>query len=147
MILYRRADLETALTDAKRQSLPPDYYLSLSSDSKYPVGFLTEHGLVAYAYDPSLDEREPLDEEDMLHSPDAKIVNIPGRPTSWRGLKNFGMLALLVAALLTLFIGFPIIEFFHDNGSNALIVGNINVNSTGQVQYTDLNIRSQIPML
>lgn len=118
--------------------------MSLSSDSKYPVGLASEHGLVAYAYDPSLDEREPLDEEDKLHDPESKTAKVDG-PMSFRGFKNFGMLAILTLALLGLFVAYPVFDFYHESGVNALIVGNTRINSTGQAN--DLSIRSQIPIL
>ena len=120
--------------------------MSLSSDSKYPVGLGSEQGLVAYAYDPSLDEREPLDEEDRLHDPKSKTAKVDG-PMSFRGFKNFGMLALMTTALLGLFIAYPVFNFYTDNGVNARIVGNTRINSTGQASDPGLSIRSQIPIL
>ena len=118
--------------------------MSLSSDSKYPVGMASEHGLVAYAYDPSLDEREPWDEEDRLHDPETKTAKVDG-PISFRGFKNIFMLVILIAALLGLFIAYPVFNFYHEDGVNALIVENTRINSTGQAN--DLSIRSQIPIL
>ncbi|KAF5372393.1 hypothetical protein D9615_009276 [Tricholomella constricta] len=158
MILYRRADtmddvllLPPTLPHANRSSMisiSGDSFVSLSSDSKYPAGMMTpERGLVAYAYDPSMDENEPLDEEDNLHDPDGKVVKVPGRPMSWRGFKNLSALVLLVGALLALFVIYPVVAFYHDNGRNSLIVGNTRINATGQASAVDFDKRSQLPLV
>ena len=120
--------------------------MSISSDSKYPIGLGSEHGLVAYAYDPSLDERQPLDEEDKLHDPETKTAKVNG-PISFRGFKNFGMLAILTAALLGLFVAYPVFDNYHGVDINARIAGNTVINSTGQANDLSVSVRSQIPIL
>ncbi|GLB40849.1 putative beta-glucan synthesis-associated protein (SKN1) [Lyophyllum shimeji] len=158
MILYRRADttddvlLPPSFPHANRSSVVStsgDSYLSLSSDSKYPSGMMTpERGLVAYAYDPSLDADEPLDEmDDALHDPEKKVIKVPGRPTSWRGFKNLAALVALVLGLLTLFVFYPVYQFYQDNGRTSLIVGNTRINATGQADYVEVSPRSQIPIV
>jgi hypothetical protein len=71
------------------------------SDSKYPSGvaYGGSRGLVPYAYDPAVDDKEP---EDVLHDPEGK-----GKPSSalpWRGFLNVGVLLVLISGLLCLFI-------------------------------------------
>ncbi|KAJ7129340.1 beta-glucan synthesis-associated protein-domain-containing protein [Mycena epipterygia] len=116
---------------------------SLPADSKYPSGLPTTRGLVPYAYDPALDELDPPDEEDFLHDPDYKGgAGKDGYQGSrkfkhrksfpWRGLANLSMLVILILAILALFISYPVVTFFQQAPINALIDGNIRVNSTGQ---------------
>jgi len=138
MVLYRLA------TEEERVLIPPksryqrdsvsssgDSIVSLSSDSKYPSGFMNhQRGLVPYAYDPALDENEPPDAEDMLHEPGNDYKT--GAIFAWRGLLNVGVLTLLILALLCLFIFYPVLTFFRDNARNLAITGNIRINSTGQ---------------
>ena len=50
---------------------PSSSFVSLA-DSKYPKGTVSSiHGLIPYAYDPSGNENEPVDEKDLLHDPRA----------------------------------------------------------------------------
>jgi hypothetical protein len=106
----------------------------------------SERGLVAYAFDPFLDDQDP-NEEDPLHDPDGKVFKTSGHRVSFRGLKNLTMLLVLLAGLLALFVFYPVFRFFHDNGRNILIVENTRINSTGQAVVVDVNQRSQIPIL
>lgn len=155
MVLYRRIDspdhilLPPSLPHANRSSIisiSADSFVSLSSDSKYPSGMLaTERRMVAYAFDPMLDD-DP-NEVDPLHDPDKKLAKISGRPTSWRGLKNITTLVLLVVGLLALFVAYPVYAFYHDTGRAALIVGNTRINTTGQAGPENLDARSQIPIV
>jgi len=96
----------------------------------------SERGLIAYAYDPSLDEREPVDDEDRLHdpfTPDEKLrVGGSGTLMSMRGFFNIVTLLLLVAGLVALFVVFPVYRFYHDDGTLSRIVGNTRINATGQ---------------
>jgi hypothetical protein len=59
-----------------RESVPStsgDSIISFRSDSKYPSGMQgTQRGLVAYPYDPVLDELDAPDEEDFLQDPSRK---------------------------------------------------------------------------
>ncbi|KAJ7229413.1 beta-glucan synthesis-associated protein-domain-containing protein [Mycena haematopus] len=152
MILYRLAD--DADLDSGQLS-PPRMFgnsnrnsmasvasvASESADSKYPSGLPSPRGLVAYAYDPALDELDPPDEEDWLHDPSVKGKDgyQPGRKYRrrwsfpWRGLANVGVLVLLVLALLALFVSYPVISYFRDLPVATLVEGNILVNKTGQV--------------
>lgn len=161
MILYRRANDVHSLAD-ESGLIPPtfshgnrgsllsssgDSMVSLSSDSKYPSGMMFgERGLVAYAYDPALDEMEPANAEDLLHDPDEKI-GLEGRrggvQLSWRGITNFATLILLVLALLGLFVAYPVFVFYHDDGRNTRIVGNTRINSTGQAVDLAIDSRDQ----
>lgn len=156
MILYRRAEAsEDALLPphmpvANRKStisISGDSFVSLSSDSKYPAGTIaSERGLVAYAYDPTVDDDTPVDEEDQLHDPSEKDVAIRRRSRSWRGFKNLAALGILIGALLTLFVVYPIIDFFRHNKRDSLIVGNTRINATGQADVVSFDTRSQMPL-
>ena len=60
-----------------------DSIFSLSSDSKYTSGITHgAKGLVPYAYDPAVDDKDPPDEEDLLHDPDGKGGKLPGQGQS-----------------------------------------------------------------
>ena len=102
---------------------------SLSSDSKYPSG-TARGGFVPYAYDPDMDMKDEGDEEDLLHmdGPDDDRRMF----CSLRGFLNLGVLALIILALLTLFVCYPVLIFYRDNAHNLAIDENLNINSTGQ---------------
>lgn len=159
MILYRCVDLtpEDVLLPPARSHLHRDSVLSvsgdsivsLSADSKYPARTIaSDRGLIAYAYDPSLDElgsASPAD-DDYLHDPDEKYPQqsgiFPG--VSFRGVINIFALMSLIAALLCLFVVYPVIRFYHDDGRNVLITFNTRINKTGQAERMVANRRSQI---
>ena len=131
-------------------SISGDSIVSLSSDSKYPTTTIaSDRGLIAYAYDPSLDElcsATPAD-DDYLHSPDGKHPQLPRLlPTiSSRGVINVLTLVALIAAVMCLFVVYPVIRFYRDNDRNVLIAFNTRINSTGQAfEEVILNRRSQI---
>ncbi|KAF8148045.1 hypothetical protein B0H34DRAFT_273077 [Crassisporium funariophilum] len=147
MILYRRADgaaqpneeglLPPSFSHLNRNSVystSGDSIVSLGSDSKYPAGTIgSERGLIAYAYDPLMDELEPVTEEDNLHDPDEKDpVSSAISSLSWRGFLNIFTLVALVTALLCLFVVYPVTMAFADNGREFLITRNTRINSTGQ---------------
>lgn len=158
MILYRCADpIEDGLLPPTRShlnrnsilSISGDSIVSLSSDSKYPARTITsERGLIAYAYDPSLDElgsATPAD-DDYLHDPDEKYPQQTGlfSAISSRGVFNVLALVALIAAILCLFVVYPVIRFYHDNGRNLLITFNARINQTGQAVEEIVQRRSQI---
>lgn len=155
MILYRRADAQDdvfpppAFPHANRDSVistSGESFVSLSADSKYPAGILaTERGLIAYAFDPFMDDQDP-NEEDPLHDPEGRVFKSSGHQLSGRGLRNLTVLLLMLAGLLSLFVVYPVFMFLHDNGRNILIVENTRINSTGQAEIINLGHRSQIPM-
>ncbi|KAG6828181.1 hypothetical protein H0H87_002739 [Tephrocybe sp. NHM501043] len=154
MILYRKADshdepLAPPVPYAKRESmLSVDSAVSLSDDSKYPVGTTTsERGLIAYAWDPLGDGNEPIDEEDKLHDPEGIMSHDSVRLLSARGIINFTAIILLLSGLLSLFVVYPVYSFYQDNGINALIVGNTRINKTGQASSLEFDSRSQIPVM
>ena len=153
MILYRCVELSTA-----EEFLPPpvlhrnsvlsvsgDSIVSLSADSKYPTRTLnSERGIIAYAYDPSVDDlgsAAPA-EDDFLHDTDEKFPRHIGTYLfiSFRGVINVLALFALIASLLCLFVVYPVFRFYHDNPRNALIAFNTKVNQTGQA----ITRRSQI---
>ncbi|KAL0063260.1 hypothetical protein AAF712_009862 [Marasmius tenuissimus] len=51
---------------------------------------------------------------------------------SSRGMMNISGIALLVVGLLALFIVYPVVTFYNDNGRNHRITNNARINSTGQ---------------
>jgi hypothetical protein len=111
-----------------------DSIVSLSSDSKYPQGYSFQRGLVPYAYDPALDEKEPPDEVDLLHDPgdgkDDERVRF-----ALRGILNVGVLVLLIAGLLCLFIIYPVLKSLQDSARNRAIDDSLRINATGQSPY------------
>ncbi|PSR72683.1 hypothetical protein PHLCEN_2v11457 [Hermanssonia centrifuga] len=138
MVLYRLADDDGLLLPPKtlhnRDSVASssgDSIFSLSSDSKYPSGVMPgRSGFVPYAYDPDLDMKDEDEEEDPLHQIDAD-----DRQTfvcSVRGFLNVGVLVLLIAAIITLFVCYPVLSFYRNNARNLAIDGNIRINATGQ---------------
>ena len=164
MVLYRLAD-----EGKEKDGLPPPNTRFLGSntsnrasvisssssfvslaDSKYPGGTVSSiRGLIPYAYDPSGDENEPMDEEDLLHDPRAYAEHkaassgkskggstIPagkrhGHSFPWRGIANVSVLTGLILALLCLFIFYPVLTFYRDEKRNNAIQGNVRVNATG----------------
>ncbi|KAI8986834.1 beta-glucan synthesis-associated [Trametes punicea] len=108
-----------------------DSIFSLSSDSKYPSGTVTGlRGFVPYAYDPEVDKDAPDDDDDILHTPEYD----PKRLSYWskRGFLNVGVLVLLIAAILTLFLCYPLLDFFRNEKRNVAITANVRINGTGQ---------------
>jgi len=165
MVLYRLAD-----EGKEKDGLPPpnSRFLGLDrstrvsvvsssgssfvsvADSKYPGGAIPSvRGLIPYAYDPSGDENEPMDEEDLLHDPRAYAAyKAEGLPKSkggstippgkrhshsfpWRGIANVSVLVSLILGLLCLFIFYPVMTFYRDEARNNAIQGNVRVNGTG----------------
>jgi len=92
---------------------------------------MTERGLVAYAYDPSTDD----DIEDDMHDPRQWKE---GNTVSWRGVINVTALVALIAALLCLFIVYPVYRGLTDTGITEMITRNTRINATGQA---DLDTR------
>lgn len=105
---------------------------SLSSDSKYPSGlFSHSRGLVPYAYDPDTDNVP--EEDDYLHEPDIKDKNEGVGFWSSRGWLNIGALALLIVALLSLFICYPVISYYQTNArTQELIAENARINNPSE---------------
>lgn len=146
MVLYRLATEDEAgallppkfnpASAANRDSVASssgDSVFSLSSDSKYPSGMglgYGQRGMVPYAYDPAIDDKEPPDEEDLLHDPLQREAK--GTGFALRGFLNVGVLILLIVALLALFLIYPVVTFVRTNARNLAIDGNIRINGTGQ---------------
>lgn len=123
-------------------------FISLDPDSKYPsrestymgnrdstfsalTPRATPRGLVPYAYDPALDDLDPIDDEDLLHDPKEGKSRLRTHAFPWRGLLNVAVLVGLILGLLCLFVFYPVLTFFRDKGRDAKIDGNIRINATG----------------
>ncbi|KAI0365988.1 beta-glucan synthesis-associated [Pilatotrama ljubarskyi] len=145
MVLYRLAADDASAAGNTDHLAPPkafhnrdsvvsssgDSVFSLSSDSKYPSGLVVgTRGFVPYAYDPDVDKDAPDDDDDLLHTPDYGR----NRRSYWskRGILNVGVLVLLVAAVLTLFLCYPLLDFFRNEARNVAITANVRINGTGQ---------------
>ena len=142
MILYRLAAVDdmSALHPPRNTwhnrnsiaSTSDQSVFSLSSDSKYPSGlFSHSRGLVPYAYDPDTDNLP--EEDDYLHEPELKDKNEGVGFLSSRGWLNIGALALLVVALLSLFICYPVVSYYQQNSRNQeLIAENTPINNPSE---------------
>ena len=145
MILYRLADdpqtrYQKRITATGSSSLLHPQFNHRPSSEESTFSFTPSplstpsalRGLVAYLYDPSLDLSQPIDDEDRLHDPSIKD-NFLGEKQllSWRGLTNMGVLLVLISALVSLFILYPVLTFVKDRARNLNIGENININGTG----------------
>jgi len=155
MLLYRFSDgpddplVPPNLSHPDRSSIistSGESFVSLSSDSKYP-GILTERGFVPYAYDPTMDEMDPADEEDFLHDPKQKFI--PELRASWRGVANSGSLMALITFIVCLFLVYPVTRSFLDDPRNVAIVMNTRINSSGQAVDLSppIDKRNQVPII
>ncbi|KAF8878855.1 beta-glucan synthesis-associated protein-domain-containing protein [Infundibulicybe gibba] len=90
-------------------------------------------GFIPYVYDPEVDDGPP-DDEDLLHDPN-QTGEHKGRSGGFplRGFLNVGVLLLLIAALLCLFVFYPVFKHFQSLAFHEAIDGNINVNGTGLI--------------
>jgi hypothetical protein len=85
---------------------------------------------VPYVYDPALDEP---DEDGPHDDPNDDTFNSSVFPV--RGVLNVGVLLILILALLSLFIVYPVISYYYDQAQKNVIAGNVLVNGTGQVPF------------
>ena len=74
-------------------------------------------GLVPYAWDPSADDQDDVDEEDSLHALEA--VDKPISLLNSRSVSNLGVLVFLIGLLLSLFIVLPVVTYVH-NASHSI---------------------------
>ncbi|KZP14597.1 glycoside hydrolase family 16 protein [Athelia psychrophila] len=78
-----------------------------------------------------------VEEDDILHNPNPRrdqAQDKMGHVFTVRGLSNLGCLFVLVASVLTLFVGYPIITYFKKTSLSALGGYNLGgINGTGQV--------------
>ena len=113
-----------------------DSIFSLSSDSRFPTGPPTQRGFVPYAYDPELEKDAPDDDDDNLHK--AEYGRDRRAYWSWRGIANISVLLILILALLTLFVCYPMLDFYRNESRNLAITANTAVNASGQVPTSDI---------
>ncbi|KAG7091342.1 hypothetical protein E1B28_010385 [Marasmius oreades] len=136
MILYHLVD-DGSLPSPPRihskresiNSLSGDTVVSVSSDSKYPSGNLgaSERGLIAYAYDPALDD--DVDDDDWENKP----LDSNRESLSKRGILNVGGLLTLFLIAVGLLLILPIVDQ-KNYSSKWLITHNPRINSTGQAE-------------
>ncbi|KAJ7925309.1 beta-glucan synthesis-associated [Mycena leptocephala] len=114
---------------------------SIISDSPYPGTSPSPSLQPRYSLGPdptkwgcSLDLQE-VDPDDELHRPE-KVTGIErgGHPLSIRGATNLGCLLIVVAGILALFIGYPVLSFASSRQNPSSLLGNLGgKNATGQV--------------
>lgn len=76
-------------------------------------------GLVPYAWDPSADDQDDVDEEDSLHA--VESVDKRASLLNPRSVSNIGVLILLIGCLLGLFIALPVVTYVQ-NSSHSIFV-------------------------
>jgi len=57
------------------------------------------------------------DEDDALHEPEPRGYKEGCSPWNWRGVLNLALLVIIVAALVTLFAAYPVINYVHDGAT------------------------------
>ena len=148
MILYRLADNRDRQAGGDHESLlvPPkfpsnrnslvsnsrDSIVSFAPDSKYPSAIpgTYKDGIIPYSYDPTQDELDAPNDDDLLHDHGSHHHDNHAFP--WRGILNISVLLLLLLCILALFISYPVMSFYKSRSKSAQITGNIRVNATGQ---------------
>ena len=103
-----------------------DSMWTLSSDSKFPSAAM-RGGLVPYAWDPSADNQDDADEDDPLHAQDS--IDKPVSFLNPRSISNLGVLGLLVACLLGLFIALPVVTYVQNSGHDLFLSETSGVNT------------------
>lgn len=115
------------------QSILPHISSSSSSvrssdrDSKYP-GAKVNDKMMPYVYAPVGMQYTDDDDDDILGLELGQTKTFP-----WRGVVNVSVLFLIIAALLFVFIFYPIIVYYHHSPRTEAVVNNVQVNMTGQV--------------
>jgi len=87
-------------------------------------------GLVPYAWDPSADDQDDVDEEDSLHA--VESVDKPVSIFNPRSVSNIGILVLLIGCLLGLFIVLPVVAYV--NNSHSLFIDETSSNTINTPQ-------------
>lgn len=109
------------------------------SDSKYPVlyggpnsnthlsNFLpyTDHPHIDYVAAGQLP-----DDDDALHDPNPRNYKEGIAPLNWRGVLNILFVFVIIAALVALFAGYPVVSYFSSGASWYGI--SVGINATGQ---------------
>ncbi|KAF9262632.1 hypothetical protein L218DRAFT_395233 [Marasmius fiardii PR-910] len=156
MILYHLVDFPSSdgslpsppRIHSKRESINSlfeDTIVSVSYDSKYPSGSLgaSERGLIAYAYDPALDDE--ADDDDWKDS-----ALVERESVSKRGILNVGGLMTLFFIAIGFLVILPIVDQ-KNHAKNWLISHNPRINATGQAEdgldFIPNRRRNEIPSL
>jgi hypothetical protein len=97
-------------------------------------------GIIPYAWDPSVDDdQDGTDEDDSLHKLDS--VHKPSPLFNHRSVLNVGVLIILIGALLSLFIAYPVITYVEDN-NNVLFLEESSFGSTYNLPQNDIAVHS-----
>jgi hypothetical protein len=98
-------------------------------------------GLVPYAWDPSADNQEDIDEDDSLHA----IESVDKRPSllNPRSISNIGVLVLLIGCLLGLFIALPVVTYVQ-NSTRSLFLQETGSGTTVNGPQQTLHVRALI---
>lgn len=89
------------------------------------------------AYERLEDSNHVADDDDFIHEPGQRNLKVQG--SSWRGFFNVAVLILLLAAIVTLFAGYPLISW----ASRGAPWSPDHVNATGQVPLL-INLPSMV---
>ncbi|KAG8899650.1 hypothetical protein FRB99_006518 [Tulasnella sp. 403] len=116
--------------------------ISLPTDSKYPSMYVPNSntqlsgGFFPYSDSPHIDYGGPgltPEEDDALHDPNPRNKKDRIAPLNWRGVMNLLFVFIIIAALVALFAGYPIVSYFSTGAAwTGLAIG---VNATGQAAY------------
>ncbi|KAF8635101.1 hypothetical protein AX15_000540 [Amanita polypyramis BW_CC] len=145
---------------APRSSTPStsgESSLTLVSDTKYATALFSQgRGFIPFPFDLSLIDNDcGDDDEGMTSNPNEKVMEVGNYSVPWRGLGNVIALALMVCAILALFIIYPVCSFYHyscevaDRLDIAIVNTTASVNASdtnGQQEGVNLNARGQIPL-
>ncbi|KAL0059726.1 hypothetical protein AAF712_013522 [Marasmius tenuissimus] len=130
---------EPSSPSSSRHRLPhAALFSSTPSSTHAPLSQNPPRGLVPYEYDPVTDSMMH-EEDDVLHDPKStkeqfrKAAGPQSGGLSWRGFKNMGMLVVLVAGMLGIFLVYPVVRHYQDEAFVKTVSENIHINGTGQL--------------
>lgn len=115
----------SAFLPVKSDADPRAFFMSMVDSSSYG------------AYERLEDSNHVADDDDFIHEPGQRNLKVQG--SSWRGFFNVAVLILLLAAIVTLFAGYPLISW----ASRGAPWSPDHVNATGQVPLL-INLPSMV---
>jgi hypothetical protein len=120
-----------AVPPPSRFSAPPSEQSSITGDRHGPPPNRSTNTVPAYMWD----TKDP-DLDDALHNPDPRVDAAQDNSFTFfsgRGWANVSVLIILVAGLVTLFAGYPILSFYHSTPLATLGSNFGGSNSSGQI--------------